>query len=83
MSKQSTMTTAAGVPVTDNQNAFTAGPHGPDFPRFSVAGGHRRYVTALRDSRFGKLAGASVFLFFAVKGLLWILVAALGVLWIG
>lgn len=30
MSKCLVMTTAAGVPVTDNQNSLTAGARGPD-----------------------------------------------------
>ena len=27
--KKDTLTTATGIPVTDNQHALTAGPHGP------------------------------------------------------
>ena len=38
MSKKNTLTTAAGIPVADNQNAATAGPRGPllvqDWPLF-------------------------------------------------
>lgn len=45
------LTTANGLPVSDNQNSITAGPRGPIVIRFSTVGGETGSADTERDPR--------------------------------